>query len=348
MTPTIHIVALGARTPIGMNARSSAAAARARVSRIREHPILVGASGQMLSAAIDRTTDPTILGWPRIARLAASALEELLAPLPAALVRAPTPLMIALPETRPGFGASELGSYRDAIASLPAVRRLGLRVESVGSGHAGALLALGRAASRLLSGACRGCVVGGADSYFDGETIDWLEADQRLVGPDVRGGFIPGEGAAFLLLVTDETRREWNLPSLATLRAVGSALETTLPTGELEPLGRGLTNAITSATRGLSLPDEAVDAVYCDINGERGRTEDWGFALLRTRTVFRDVSYETLADCWGDTGAASSALSCVLAAKAWARGYASGPRALVWGSSDGGLRAAALLQHTES
>jgi 3-oxoacyl-[acyl-carrier-protein] synthase-1 len=94
----------------------------------------------------------------------------------------------------------------------------------------------------------------------------------------------------------------------------------------------------------LRLPAEAVDDVYGDINGERYRTDEWGFAVLRTNHALRSVQSEVPTQCWGDVGAASGALGCMLAVRAWARGYAKGTRALVWAGSDGGLRSAVVLE----
>ena len=43
-------------------------------------------------------------------------------------------------------------------------------------------------------------------------------------------------------------------------------------------------------------------------------------------------------------GAATAALNCMLATQAWQRGYAMGPRALLWGGSWNGLRGTMLLE----
>ena len=94
----------------------------------------------------------------------------------------------------------------------------------------------------------------------------------------------------------------------------------------------------------LRLPAEAVDTIYCDINGERYRSEEWGFVCMRLPTIARDFGYELSADSWGDLGAASGPVFCNLALQAWARGYARGPRALVWCGSESGLRGAVVLE----
>jgi 3-oxoacyl-[acyl-carrier-protein] synthase-1 len=114
-------------------------------------------------------------------------------------------------------------------------------------------------------------------------------------------------------------------------------------------LGEKLAEVVGRATEDLRLPEEAVDDIYCDINGERHRSDDWGFMVLRVPNVFRDgTSYVAPAGNWGDVGAASGALSCVLAVEALRRNYAKGPLSLVCASSDGGLRAALLLERASA
>ena len=50
----------------------------------------------------------------------------------------------------------------------------------------------------------------------------------------------------------------------------------------------------------------------------------------------------TPASCWGDVGA-SGPLFGALAIASGLRGYAKGPRAMLWTSSEGGQRGAAIL-----
>ena len=78
-----------------------------------------------------------------------------------------------------------------------------------------------------------------------------------------------------------------------------------------------------------------IDNAICDLNGEPYRSEEFTFTVLRTQTAFADATrFVTPADCWGDIGAASGPLFANLAIAAAQRGYAKGPRALLWASSD--------------
>jgi 3-oxoacyl-[acyl-carrier-protein] synthase-1 len=205
-----------------------------------------------------------------------------------------------------------------------------------------------QAATRIGRGEAELCVVGGVDSYLEGSTLEWLEESRLLDCDGIRGGFPPGEGAAMIALASDATRRHLGLPCLATVRATASALEQRDPNGPEGLLGEALTDVFLRIARALR-PPERFDDFYCDINGERPRVTDLGFALLRTAESFRDpTGYRTAVSRVGDLGAATGALSCILAARAWARGYASGSTALVAGSSWSGLRAAVLLTSGES
>jgi 3-oxoacyl-[acyl-carrier-protein] synthase-1 len=187
--------------------------------------------------------------------------------------------------------------------------------------------------------------VGGVDGFIDAPGLAWLDGERRLARDGIRGGITPGEAAAMLVLCRREERARAAVPALAELKGVATGQERRSLESDEGSLGEGLTDVVRRAARELRLPEEAVDDVYCDMNGERYRTDEWGLTVLRAGALFRlGAQNETGAAAWGDVGAASGALGCVLAIAAWQRGYARGPRALVWGSSREGLRGAAVLQ----
>jgi 3-oxoacyl-[acyl-carrier-protein] synthase-1 len=188
-------------------------------------------------------------------------------------------------------------------------------------------------------------IVGGVDSYIDVDTLDWLHENDQWQGEDTRAGFIPGEGAAFVALMRPADARSAGLPPLALVRAVASTRESKLIKTDAVALGEGLTAAVAQAIAPLSAAGAVVEEAYGDINGERYRSEEWGFVALRLGAAFRDATqYRTAASAWGDVGAATGALNLILSTQAWQRGHATGQHALVWGSSEGGLRTAVLLE----
>jgi 3-oxoacyl-[acyl-carrier-protein] synthase-1 len=135
------------------------------------------------------------------------------------------------------------------------------------------------------------------------------------------------------------------LESLAVIRGIACTQERRDPSSEVGLLGEGLTEAVMEATKDLQLPRETVSDLYGDINGERGRTEDWGFTLMRTGPRFRDGTeyVSTVGQC-GDVGAATATFGCVLASEAWRVNRAHGRLALVWAGSWAGLRGAVVLE----
>lgn len=345
MTAAAHIVAVGARTPVGLSAESAAAAVRAGVSRLAEHPFMVDANGEPLKCACDAHLVPTLPAVQRMIAMARHALEEVARKLMVCTGRSiDVPVILALPAPRPGFRASDAERIAQEIAVTPLPGILVAGVRWATEGHASAFRAMHAATQMFARGELGLCVVCGVDSYFDADTLDDLESKRQIAREGIRNGFVPGEGSCAVLLASDRASAHYGLPSLARVRDVGIAMEMRATTSPEGLLGEGLTKAIEGACARLRVPDELVEDVYCDINGERHRSDEWGFAMLRAPGFFRDATaYRMSADIWGDTGAASGALGCMLALRAWERGYAKGARTLVWGSSLAGLRGAVLL-----
>jgi 3-oxoacyl-[acyl-carrier-protein] synthase I len=345
MSGAVHLVTLAARTPVGLTAEGTAAAVRAGISRIIMHPFLTDRGGEPVCGGLLSALDPGIVGAPRLTELARGAIAELLAKLgPSLSSTGVIRVRVALPEPRPGFHEAESASVLDELRRFAVSRSSGLRIEPYGRGHAGGLHALAAAADRIAAGQEVLAIIGGVDSYFDFDTVEWLEENRQLNTSDARNGFPPGEAASFVALAGEQFVSGQGLPSLGVLRGWAVAREERLIKTDAINMGHGLAEAIAGATRALRLPSEAVDAVYCDINGDRYRSEEFGFAVLRLPGAIKAPGYVTPVDRVGDVGAASGALGCVLAARSWARGYASGPRALVCAGSEAGIRAAIVLQ----
>jgi 3-oxoacyl-[acyl-carrier-protein] synthase-1 len=348
MSADVQIVAMGARAPVGVTAEGVAAAVRAGICRVQrvQVPELGGKSDSFV--ARDGLLDPHEWGGAaRMAELGAAALAELIGKLApaAALLNAEVPVLVGLPEERPGW---ETADASQVVAALSAVGggNLHLRIEPRLAGHAAALDGLQEAVTRVgRAGRYPLVIVGGVDSYLDIETLDWLRENNQWLEAESRTGFAPGEAAAFVALMAASEARRLGLAPAATVRAVATAHETQLINTDALNLGEGLTSAVSKALAPLGGTRETVENVRCDINGDRYRSEEWGFVALRLGTSFRDASvYHTPVRSCGDVGAATGALNLVMSAQAWRRRYARGPRALVWGSSDAGLRAAALLE----
>ena len=344
MTAVVEVVAVGARTPVGYTAESCAAAVRAGISRYAEYPFL-DARGEPVVTASDGLLDRKLEGRERVVPLLESVLDEVAEKLGAGLLQGSRlRLLLALPEPRPGLSQDDAAWITNVMQARLSRMNPQARVETVGGGHAGAILAVEQAVRECAEGRDALFLVAGADSYHHAATFMWLERSRRFAQPGIRGGFTPGEGAGCLALMSAGLRRRLRLHRLAIVRGVGTARERQLRDSDTGSFGVGMTQAVEAAVEGLDLPREGIDDLYTDINGERYRSEEWGFVALRTPSVWKSPQYKAPSDCWGDVGAASGVLGGVLAVRAFARGYARGPRAMVLAGSDGGLRGAMLLQ----
>jgi 3-oxoacyl-[acyl-carrier-protein] synthase-1 len=345
MTTGLDIVATAARTPVGLVAETSAAAVRAGISRLREFPY-VTPQGQPLLVAADPKLDDALEGRARLEPLLASVVAEVRAKLGGIdLSKGGCDVFLALPEERPGFSAADAEWLTHRATELLRAKQVGARVLVGGRGHAGVLAAVERAVTlaRERREALIYLVIG-VDSYIHLRTFAWLEQRRQLAQPEIRNGFVPGEAAGALVLVASPMRRQLGLPSLASVAGVATARETRLRDSETGSFGVATSQAVLLAAAKLPLPAEAADAVLCDINGERYRSEDWAFFAMRTHQAVRRLEYQAPSDSWGDVGAAFGALAGVLAVQSFARRYAPGPRALLMAGSESGLRGAMFLQ----
>lgn len=336
------VVAVGARTPVGLRTDSTAAAVRAGLSNFAEYPFAMR-SGQPVVVSADPLLDTAIEGAARLVLMAESALREVAEALGDDLTRLPGHVLLALPEPRPGLSDDDATRIaRDIDDLLPGLGLSG-RTSIAGRGHAGGAVALAKAHRALADGRGDLVIVLGADTYHHPESFMWLEAERRFAQPAIRGGFIPGEGVAALALLSDTAAARLGATPLAVVEAVGLGTETLLRASETGSFGQGMSAAVEAATRMLDLPQEAVDTVYADINGERYRSEEWGFMAMKLYRAFRSLEYEAPASSWGDVGAASATLFGILAVESFRRGYARGPRVLAMVGSDSGQRGAVLM-----
>lgn len=335
----ICVVGLGARTAVGIGAQATAAAVRGGISGLSLHPHFVDQGGELVAFACDPALDPDLPIVERMVAMLEDATDEALNS-PVSLT--PDICLLALPEPRAGLPANLESILADAKArylKLPCNA-----VRTLPRGHASGLMALQIAAQWLSRSDFQVVLVVGVDSYHDAQSMRSLELHRRLKCSQIRGGFPPGEAAGACLLVRRAVAEGAGLQVLAKIRAAATAVEPHALRGTEPCVGAGLTAAIACATQGLQVPQEEITITYCDLNGERFRSEEFAFAQLRTQDAFVDANdYLSPADCWGDVGAASGPLYVALAATSWQRGYAKGKFPLLWSGSDSGYRSALTL-----
>ena len=341
----VLVVGLGATTPIGRTVWASAAAVRAGVSGFAQHAFMVDALGAPMRVAPFPWLDEGRDVVDRIGDGLVAAIREALAPLGMSTKRLPIALFVNLPSRRPALPsdlANRIGK-RLHVDLAGVFERLSVEM----LGHAGGFTALQSAQQIIAAAPQTLCLVAGADSYLDPDMLEWLESTDQMHGAGERNnawGFVPGEGSGALMLSAPNTAKRLGLELFGRVTGVGLGQETELIGTGSVCLGLGLTEAVRGAFAGLSAGEQVTD-VYCDMNGEPYRADEFAFLVTRVRERFVTASeFVAPADCWGDVGAASAPLLVALACVAGAKRYSKGKSTLVWGSSVNGERGAAMIE----
>lgn len=340
----VCIVGIGAVTSIGLNAPATVAAVRAGIANFNEHPYMIDRQGDPYVLAMVPFLEPETMGAERYVQLALPAIQESLRPL-AGFYNSVFQVIvqIGLPEDRPGFPRDLQLKLSEDVKKLSEETYAINEIAFIEKGHSAGLMALEAGSQKILNRTSEFCLVGGVDSYIDPDTLDWIEENEQLHVPINAWGFIPGEAASFCLLCSKDTAHKYKLPVKAQLLAVSTTIEENKIKTETVCLGKGLTLAVKNCLRELP-EDFKIDYTICDQNGEAYRADEFGFMLARLSERFVDPSdYMAPADCWGDVGAASGPLFIHSVIAAAEKGYAKGAYTLLWTSSEGGERSAAIV-----
>jgi 3-oxoacyl-[acyl-carrier-protein] synthase I len=346
INPTsVHVLGLGGATAVGRTSWASAAAVRAGVTGFGEHPFMVDSVGERMRVAMAPWLEIACVEVDRFEALLLPAIDEALACLPEPSGRLRIGLALALPAPRPGL-PSDLAQQLEQRILVRHHHRFSAIVRFE-VGHAAGLFAIEFALGKLQRQEIDACLVAGVDSWLAPETLEWLEGCDQLHGGGALNnawGLVPGEAAGAVLLGSGALAAPSGPTDLSVhVVATGRAFEPKAIKTPTICIGEGLTDALRAALSALPEGERVTD-VYCDMNGEAYRADEFGFAGLRVGDAFSSLSdFVAPADCWGDVGAAGGSLHIVLAVIAAQKGYAKGTVALAWASSEHGERAAVLL-----
>lgn len=333
MNAPLYLQSIYAHTPLGHRADSTAAALRAGISALREHPLHTDAAGEPVRGSYDRSIEPTLRGPDR-------CLALLEAPLAEALTiharRGPGLILTCVPQTRPGWTPA----HSEALTRTVADWAPGQSHGRAGQGRCAGFEALDQARAWLERSPASWCLIAAVDSYFDKQTLRWLEAERRLAASRTRGGFFPGEGAVVLALVAR--------PAKPLARVVAWSAEQ-VPPRELPSNGVELSQVIDATlTQGIT-EDARLETVLTPLNGERPLSREWALASQRLGPrLGRPGLHRSIATELGELGCVGPLLSCLVPVWGWLRGHLESKSALVWTASETGGRGALLLQHPQS
>ena len=344
------VVSVGMMTAVGLTAVETTTSVRAGVARfgessIHDHRFVPFTLAEVpedglpgLAEGVDAPADAQLptARERRLLRLATMPLQECLAGRPAG---APAPgLVLSLPTDAPARATDPATFLARLAGQVGGGFDLALS-DASDRGRAGGLAAVERAAAAIRAGLAPFMIAGGVDSYRDLRVLGTLDHEQRVKSDVHLDGFIPGEGAAFLLLADRAAAAAAGLVPLATIAGAAAALEAGHLYSAQPYRGDGLAATIAAlvATGAMTAP---VQEVYSSMNGESHWAKEWGVGFIRNRAAFLpDHGMHHPADTVGDTGAACGPLMVGLAALGIRDGYRRSP-CLVYCSSDDGPRAA--------
>lgn len=342
----VVVVGVGMMTPVGLTTAETAASVRSATMLFAETPIR------------DHQFEPFILaeviedGLPDLVKEVAEA--------PGLTAREARMLRLATMAVRESIGTLNVGTAAPGLVlGLPETQTtipldgnkfLKLLAQQTGNsfnlkqcaaphvGRAGGLAAIGQAADTIRQGKARLMLAGGVDTYRDLYVLGALDMEKRVKSSVHLDGFIPGEGAGFVLLASPAAAQERGLTPLASISPVFQSMES----GHLyskEPYrGEGLAMAVERLA-GSGTAGAPIAEVYSSMNGESHWGKEWGVSYIRNKGAFLpDHLTHHPADCLGDTGAASGPIMLALAVHGLQHGYHRSP-CLVYCSSDRGQRA---------
>ena len=338
--PQAVIINTGMMTSVGLTANETVASVSADIMQFLE------------SAIVDRTFDPIKLALvpddalpdlleltnaparhKRMLKLATMPLLECVEPVLGKDVS--LPLCLALPSVEAVTPIDGTQFLMDLLVQSEECFSLdGSRYFT--SGRAGGLSSIALAAQQVNSGAAEFAIAGGVDSYLSLPLLAALDAEARIKSRSNLDGFIPGEGAGFVLVASRAAAETHNLEIMATISRVVEGREVGHLYTDKPYLGEGLAGVITDL---LQDRDEQtlISRIFSSMNGERYWGKEWGVAYLRNQQAFLpEHSLVHPADCFGDIGAAAGSILPGLAARS------DGP-SIVYCSSDRGQRSALIV-----
>jgi len=200
----------------------------------------------------------------------------------------------------------------------------------------------------LKSNAIERCILGGIDSFIDGqklETLYHLGLIQSVKNPN---GFFPGEAAAFVLLETCDSAKKRQSRTEAIIESPAIGKESFHRFSNDYPAGKALSQVIASSFAGLTHHAAPyMGLAVGNLNGDSYRAKDFGNALLcmAIAGIPRDFDHWYPASSFGEIGAATGPVSICLAVSGLVKGYSNSQDILIWLSSDDGTRGAFFVRN---
>ena len=336
--PPLAIVRTGLVSSVGLSSPAACAAIRAKVTNPTETRF-IDADGEWIMAHQVPLERPWS-GRTKLVKMAALAIEECLVDVARDnWIDIPLLLCVAEPE-RPGRVSGLEDRLFDELQ-----RELGVAFAAhslvIPHGRVSVATALAHARNLTNEGGASCALIAAVDSLVAWATLSGYERESRLLTARNSNGFMPGEGAA-AILVSPRPRD----PEGTWITGIGFAVEKATITSD-EPLrGDGLSAAIKRALSDAGCGLHDLDLRVADVSGEQYYFKEAALAVsrvLRARKSSLEIWHP--AECIGEAGAVAGLASLTVAEAACRKAYAPGPGILCHAANDAGHRAAVVLHN---
>lgn len=350
----VYVAGVGMITSVGVDAHMTVASVKAGVSGYRsseyvnmqEQPITMACIPDEVFETMTCSLDEGECyseQFDRIIKAAILAIQEAVNDQP---ISEAIPLILGFPDET---------SQKDYIPLNHLVNNLIIQntlplssdmVHIVPTGRASGIQGLNSAFQCLYQQNNRFVLLGGSESYMSAARLSRLDEKARLLAPNRQDGFVPGEGACFLLLTKHP---EFALTSNGCAVAIlqpGIGQEAGHYYSERPYHGDGLDQAFKKAFNGYS--GKGIDMIYSSMNGEHYWAKEHGVAMMRNKQFIQDtVEIEHPADCLGDLGVATGPVLLGLAVKNLLQ-HSIAEESLIYSSSDGAWRSAVRIEKLQN
>ena len=346
--PKLYIAGIGMITPVGANTAMTAAAVRAGVSAFQPTGFYLDDDNYVRMARVPREALDVSLNNDlpedftarqiRLMQLATLALVQIKPALPK---NQKIPLFIAGPEQLIEGDQPMNGAFLENLSKQTGINFDLPLSRVISTGRAGGLAVFNLAFRYLASSNENFVVVAGVDTFYDGQILQQLLQDDRLLVGGNMDGFIPGEGAAFLLLSRHQIPQAKDNVRTVTLCDPGLGNEPGHRESQEPYRGDGLAAAVAKALGNSKTAK--IKTLYSSMNGEHFFAKEHGVALLRNGHLLEEnMKIEHPADCFGDLGAAFGPVMTGIISVHLMNNHAASP-CMVCCSSDKAPRAAMVM-----
>ncbi|BCH63512.1 hypothetical protein RvVAT039_07280 [Agrobacterium vitis] len=294
MNAFAQVYGIGINCPLGKSlADASKAYAANEHNFVKSEKGPVGADGASVTLSSVMPFEDVRNFELRLQRLFAGAVDDMIATL--TIPSGPVAIRIVVPRwlARHKIGQSLMSWIGD---TWPTVFT---DVVLLADGDTLAAYELVKGLRQVAEGEVPAMAIAALDSYMDAELLDILAINDRIYKRGTPHGLVPGEAAVIVMIGSNAAFPDAS--PVGTVRSAFNGFETENLSAPQGIIGRGLAKPLRQAFEAFQ-----PDRFLVDLNGERWRSEDLGFALSGALIPDRLLSdFETPLSNTGDCGAAN-------------------------------------------